>query len=83
MSTDNEIFWPHAYHYGRLLINGYETDFEALLQVLEVGLQEIQYGSDGHSYNDRVATIKIGTQVVHEVQDVIRSLKEYNAITEV
>lgn len=79
MSTDYEIMYPHMYHHGKLLVKGEETDFEALLRVLEVGLEEIQYGSDGYSYVDREATIKIGTLVVHEVQDVIRHLKEYNA----
>lgn len=79
MSTDYEIMWPHMYHHGKLLVKGEETDFEALLQVLEVGLDEIQYGSDGHSYKDREATIKIGTKVAYEVRDVIRQLKELNA----
>lgn len=71
--------WPHMYHHGKLLVKGEETDFEALLQVLEVGLEDIQYGSDGYSYNDREATIKIGTKVAYEVREVIRQLKELNA----
>lgn len=79
MSTDHEISWPHMYHHGKLLVKGDETDFEALLQVLEVGLEEIEYGSDGYSYKDREATIKLATKVVYEVRDVVRELKEYNA----
>lgn len=79
MTTDYEIMWPHMYHHGKLLVKGEETDFEALLQVLEVGIENIQYGSDGYSYKDREATIKIGTKVAYEVREVIRQLKELNA----
>lgn len=80
MTTDYGITWSHLDHFGNLLIKADEVDFEALLRVLEVGREEIAYGSDGHSYNgSALDTIRIADHVIHYVQNVIRKLKDYNA----
>lgn len=80
MTPDYEILWPHLYHHGKLVLSGEETDFEALLQVLEVGREEIAFGRDDHTFNDRQATIKIADNVIFFVRQVARQLKEYNAL---